>query len=63
MIPKKIHYCWFGANNIPESLNKYIDNWKNLCQDYEIILWNEDKFDVSSIPFVKTAYEEKEFQK
>lgn len=61
MIPKKIHYCWFGANNIPESLNKYIDNWKNICQDYEIILWNEDKFDVSSIPFVKTAYEEKKF--
>lgn len=57
MIPKIIHYCWFGGNEIPKSVRACIATWKKFCPDYEIILWNESNFDVNSHPFVKKAYE------
>lgn len=28
MIPKIIHYMWFGENPLPESTKKYIESWK-----------------------------------
>ena len=40
MIPKKIHYCWFGGNPLPELAQKCISSWKKYCPDYEIIEWN-----------------------
>ena len=46
MIPKKIHYCWFGRKELPEKAKKCIASWKKYCPDFEIIEWNEDKFDV-----------------
>ncbi len=61
MIPKKIHYCWFGKNEKTKSMQKCIESWKHFCPDYEIIEWNEDNFDVSCIPFVKEAYEAKKW--
>ena len=27
MIPKIIHYCWFGGNPLPELAQKCIDSW------------------------------------
>lgn len=57
MIPKKIHYCWFGKNKKTESMEKCIESWKRFCPDYEITEWNEDNFDINCIPFVKEAYE------
>lgn len=61
MIPKKIHYCWFGRKPIPKELLVYIDSWHTFCPDYEIKLWNEDSFDVNSHPFTKSAYEAGKF--
>ena len=61
MIPKKIHYCWFGCKNIPDDLIKYISGWKDFCPDYEFVLWDEKNFDITSIPFVKSAYDAKKF--
>lgn len=61
MIRKKIHYCWFGKNPLPENLKKYMESWKKYCPDYEIKEWNEDNFDVNSHPFTKSAYEEKKW--
>lgn len=55
MIPKKIHYCWFGGNPIPESAKKCIDSWKKYCSDYEIIEWNEQNFDLDNYPYAKEA--------
>ena len=40
MIPKVIHYCWFGGNPLPKELQDYIDTWKEKCPDYEIKCWN-----------------------
>jgi mannosyltransferase OCH1 and related enzymes len=56
MIPKKIHYCWFGRNPLPESALKCIESWRKFFPDYEIVEWNEDNFDVNSIPYTSQAY-------
>lgn len=60
-IPKKIHYCWFGNNKIPDDQKKYIETWKKLCPDYEIKEWNEKNFDINCNKYVKEAYEAKKF--
>lgn len=61
MIPKKIHYCWFGGNPLPELAVKCIESWKKHCPDYEIIEWNESNFDVDAALFTKIAYKEKKY--
>ena len=61
MIPKIIHYCWFGRNPLPESAIKCINSWKKFFPDYEIKEWNEDNFDVNIIPYTKEAYEAKKY--
>ena len=58
MIPKKIHYCWFGRNPKPKLTEKCIRSWEKYCPDYEIIEWNEDNFAVDAAPlYVRQAYE------
>lgn len=57
MIPKIIHYCWFGRNPLPESAIKCIESWKKFLPNYEIKELNEDNFDVNIIPYTKEAYE------
>lgn len=61
MIPKKIHYCWFGGNEKPELVIKCINSWKEKCPDYQIIEWNESSFDVECNDFVKEAYKSKKW--
>lgn len=61
MIPKKIHYFWFGGNEKPKSVKKCIDSWKKYCPDYEIIEWNENNFDVHCMLFVEQAYEAQKY--
>lgn len=61
MIPKKIHYCWFGGKPLPNSVKKCIKSWKKFCPDYEIIEWNESNYDVNKIPFIQQAYQAKKY--
>lgn len=61
MIPKKIHYCWFGGNPLPELAVKCIESWKKFCPDYEIIEWNESNFDLNYNDYVKEAYAAKKW--
>ena len=61
MIPKIIHYCWFGNNPKPTSVEKCIKSWKKYCHDYEIIEWNEDNFDINCNAYVKEAYDAKKW--
>jgi len=61
MIPRVIHYCWFGRNPLPESAQKYIASWRKFFPDYEIKEWNEDIFDVNIIPYTREAYEAKKY--
>lgn len=61
MIPKIIHYCWFGKNPQPKLAIKCIDSWKKHCLNYKIIEWNEDNFDIRSNTYVREAYESKKW--
>lgn len=61
MIPKIIHYCWFGNNKKSKEVRKYINTWKKFNPDYKIIEWNEENFDIRINKFVREAYERKKF--
>lgn len=56
MIPKIIHYCWFGKNEYPEKINRCLESWKTLEHDYQFMLWNEESFDVEAFDFAREAY-------
>lgn len=61
MIPKIIHYCWFGRGVKPRLAKKCINSWEKYCPDYEIIEWNEDNFDVNFNAYTKWCYENKKY--
>lgn len=46
MIPKIIHYCWFGRAPLPDKAKKCIESWRKHCPDYMILEWSEDNFDL-----------------
>ena len=61
MIPKVIHYCWFGGKELPQLAKKCIKSWEKYCPDYEIKRWDENNFDINSNQFVREAYENKKY--
>lgn len=62
MIPKKIHYCWFGGGEMPELAKRCVASWHEKMPDWTYVLWNEESFDVGSAPrYVREAYEAKKF--
>lgn len=62
MIPKIIHYCWFGGNPMPKLAKKCIRSWEKYCKGYEIRQWNEQNYDLSTAPlYVRQAYEAKKW--
>ncbi len=56
MIPKIIHYCWFGKEKMPEVAIECIKTWKKFFPDWKVIEWNEDNYDLSEIQYIKDAY-------
>lgn len=62
LIPKIIHYCWFGNNEKSKKIKKTIDEWKKNLKDYTFVEWNEGNFDIeNSCKFVKDAYKQKKW--
>jgi len=61
MIPKKIHYCWFGNGKLPEKEQKCIESWRKMLPDYELVCWDENNFDINSTQFTKEAYLAKKY--
>lgn len=61
MIPKVIHYCWFGGNPMSLKIKEYIETWKKFCPDYKIMEWNESNFNVNKNAYCKEAYEAKKW--
>lgn len=59
MIPKVIHYCWFGNKQKPDIVERCINSWRTYCPDYEICEWNESNYDISKYAYAKEAYSEK----
>lgn len=61
MIPKVIHYCWFGGNPLPPLAVKCIESWRKFLPSYEIKEWNESNFDVNCISYTQEAYAAKKY--
>lgn len=61
MIPKIVHYCWFGKAPFPEKVEYCLRSWEKVLPDFECKLWNEENFDLNSVPFVRDAYEAKKY--
>ena len=61
MIPKVVHYCWFGRGGKPAQALMCIDSWKKYLPDYELKEWNEDNFDITQNQYVREAYENRKF--
>jgi len=55
MIPKKIHYCWLSGEPMPADLVSCIASWRRVFDDYEIIRWDRQRFDIDSVAFVRQA--------
>jgi mannosyltransferase OCH1-like enzyme len=55
MIPKKIHYCWFGGSEKHELLKKCMSSWTRHMPDWEVIEWNETNTPLES-DYVAEAY-------
>lgn len=61
LIPKTIHYCWFGGKDMPTSLKKCIKSWEKCCPDYNIVEWNEKNYDIGKYEYTQKAYTEKKY--
>ncbi len=61
MIPKTIHYCWFGRGQKPKLVQRCIATWRKILPEYNIVEWNEDNFDVGCNTFVRQAYDKRNF--
>mgnify|MGYP003320684427 CR=1 FL=1 len=61
MIPKIIHYIWFGGKPLPKLAKKCIKSWKKYCPDYKIMRWDENNFDINMFQYTKEAYESKKW--
>jgi mannosyltransferase OCH1-like enzyme len=48
-IPKRIHHCWLSGEKMPENIVKCINTWENIMPDYEIVLWDKNRFDINSV--------------
>lgn len=61
MIPKVIHYCWFGGSELPDIVKDCINSWKKYCPDYEIKQWDESNYDVNKNEYTRAAYANKKW--
>lgn len=61
MIPKKIHLCWLSGDPYPQKIRKCLDSWKRHLPDYEVVLWDRNRFDMDKVPWVRQAFEAKKY--
>lgn len=61
MIPKIIHYCWLSTDPLPNNIQRCIDSWKIYLPDYEIILWNFDRFPQGTSTWVDQAFQARKY--
>ena len=61
MIPKLFHLCWLSGDPYPKKIKFCINSWKKFNPDYEVMLWDTNRFDVNSTPWTKQAFEAKKY--
>lgn len=60
MIPKIIHYCWYGRGKLSSEIEMCIASWKKYCPNYVLKCWNEDNSPMD-IPWVHDAYKHQKY--
>lgn len=61
MIPKIIHYCWFGNNDLPELEQMCLNTWREKLPDYQIMRWDESNSNLRECDYVSQAYDKKKY--
>lgn len=61
MIPRTIHWCWFGHGNKNQLVEKCVNSWRRHMPDWTIKEWNEDNFDIHCNRYVEEAYANKKW--
>lgn len=61
MIPKRIHYCWFGGKPFPKPVKRYMESWKRVCPDFKLIRWDESNSPLEDNLYVKQAFQAKKW--
>ena len=61
MIPKKIHYCWYGNGIQNDTIKKCISSWKEKMPEYEIKRWDESNTPFEKLPFLQKLYDQKKW--
>ena len=61
MIPRRIHYCWYGGKKKPQLVTRCMESWKRFCPDYEIICWDEENTDFRYNEYLWEAYQKKKW--
>lgn len=61
MIPKILHFCWFGGKDYPDDIKSCMDTWRDILGDYELMRWVEDNFDIHRNKYVEQAYEKEKW--
>lgn len=62
MIPKTIHYCWFGGGGKPQKALACIASWQRFCPEFELREWNEQNISLADCPqYVRDAYAAKKY--
>ena len=62
MIPRIVHYCWFGKGQKPELVEQCIASWHRCMPDWIYMEWSEDNFAIASAPlYVRQAYEARKY--
>lgn len=59
MIPKIIHYCWFGNSPKDYMAKECIASFAKLTRGGEIIEWNESNCTFDEVEYVRTAYKKR----
>lgn len=61
MIPKIIHYCWYGHNKKGKLILHCIESWREHFPDFDILEWNESNTDINENQYIRKAYDEKKW--
>ncbi len=61
MIPKILHLCWLSGDAYPSKIQRCIDSWKKVLPEYEIMLWDTNRFPLEQSLWVKQAFEKKKY--
>ncbi len=61
MIPKVIHLCWLSGDPYPAKIARCLETWKKYLPDYQVMLWDTNRFDLNSSVWVKQAFEKKKY--